>query len=334
MTLRLRNYPPANGIRVPPAPMRELVNTLFLRAGLGEADAGLMAQFLVQNDLRCVFSHGTRKLPDYLPLLLNGGINPRPHVRVVAQTPTTSVLDGDGGLGYFPCHQAARWAAARAAEQGVAAVTTRNHFHFGAAGLYSRLALERDCIGLATSAHRFPRDPQSLVVHAAAVSPLSVAVPAGEQPPLVLDMGAGVIPYGEETFARFPAPFFKGLGLGAVFMALGGVLAGIWKPEFQPHPQGWVSNQGAFIAAFAVARFMDVAEFKREMDRYIGQARAMQPFPGVGRAELPGGLEWTWEREHTEQGIPYGDEHRRLIEEVAAGFGVDTPFAKWEHTRF
>ena len=334
MKVQLRNYLPTAGIRVPAAQMRELVAALFSRAGMGEGDAALMAQLLVQNDLRCVFSHGTRKLPDYLPLLLQGQINPRPQVSVVTETPTTVVVDGDGGLGYFPCLLATRLVLAKAVERGVGAATTRNHFHFGAAGNYSRLALEHDCIGLATSAHRFPLSPENLVLQAASVSPLSIAVPAGTQPPLVLDMGAGLLSYSPDLFAQYPAPFFKGLGLGAVFMALGGVLAGIWKEECQHNPAGWISNQGAFIAAFDVAHFMEVEEFKKEMDRYIGQTRAARPLPGVDRAELPGGLEWAWERENTELGIPYSDEHRHLIEKVADELSVVTPFVHWEHTRF
>lgn len=334
MKLQLRNYPPAAGIRVPGPQMRELVASLFCCAGLGADDAALMAELLVQNDLRCVFSHGTRQLPEYLHLLLQGKVNPRPQISVRDETPTTAVLDGDGGLGHFPCHRGAFMAIAKAKAHGVGAVTTRNHFHFGSAGKYSRLALDHNCIGLATSAHRFPLDPENLVLHAASVSPLSIAVPAGAQPPLVLDMGAGLLPYDPDLFAQYPAPFFKGLGLGAVFMALGGVLAGIWKPEFQHHPAGWISNQGSFIAAFDVAHFMDVEEFKKEMDRYIVQARAMRPLPGTERAELPGGLEWAWEQENRELGIPYSDEHQQLIEQVAGELSVATPFAHWEHTRF
>jgi LDH2 family malate/lactate/ureidoglycolate dehydrogenase len=293
-----------------------------------------MAQTLVQNDLRCVFSHGTRKLPDYLPLLLQGQINPRPQVKVVDETPTTAVLDGDGGLGFFPCFQATRMVLAKAVERGVAAATTRNHFHFGAAGNYTRPALDCDCIGLAISAHRFPLDPQNLVLNAAVVSPLSVALPTGAQPPLVLDMGAGLLPHDPALFSQHAAVFFKSLGLGAAFMALGGVLAGIWRGEFQHHPAGWLSNQGTFIAAFHVGHFMEVGEFKKEMDRYLGQARAARPLPGTDRAELAGGLEWAWERENIELGIPYSDEHCRLIESVAATLSAPTPFAQWEHNRF
>jgi LDH2 family malate/lactate/ureidoglycolate dehydrogenase len=79
---------------------------------------------------------------------------------------------------------------------------------------------------------------------------------------------------------------------------------------------------------------MEVEEFKREMDRYISQARAMRPLPGTERAELPGGLEWAWERENAARGIPYSDEHRVLVEKIAAEFAVEAPFAQWEHTRF
>ena len=70
-----------------------------------------------------------------------------------------------------------------------AAATTANHHHFGAAGTWSRLALEHDCIGLAASSHRFYPNPESTVAGAVSGGPLSIAIPAGEQPPFVFDAG-------------------------------------------------------------------------------------------------------------------------------------------------
>lgn len=330
----MRNYPPPHGIRVPAEDMRRLAGDLFDRAGMTRQDAELMAELLVQTDLRCVFSHGTRQVPGYVGMMREGRVNPRPHVRVVSESTAAVVLDGDGGMGHLPSYRGTEMAIAKARLYGVGVATTRNHFHFGAAGKYSRLALAHDCIGMAVSSHRYPLDPEQPVMSASGGSPISIAVPAGEQPPLVLDMGAGMLPYEAELFEQFPAAFFKSLGLAAVLQALGGILAGIWKPEFQPPQSRWESNQGAFIAVFDISRLMPVDEFKQEMDRYVGAARRMKPFPGMERAELAGGLEWQWARENARSGIPVSPEHQQMLESVATELGIETSFGQYEETRF
>ena len=96
----------------------------------------------------------------------------------------------------------------------------------------------------------------------------------------------------------------------------------------------WEANQGSFIAVVNVAHFMPVEELKSEMDRFIGSARRTRPVPGMVRAELAGGNEWTWERENREKGIPMSDGHVRALVEEAEKLGVETPFARFEHTRF
>ncbi len=330
----LTNVPPASGIRVPPEELRTLVAALFEKAGTSAADAELIARLLVLTDLRGVFSHGTQQTRGYVRMMLEGRVNPRPVLHSVSQTDTTQVLDGDGGMGHFPSYHGTQWAITQAKKHGLAALTTRNHFHFGAASKYSRLALDHDLIGLAISSHRYFPKPENNVLGAGGGSPMSIAIPAGTQPPLVLDMGAYFLPYTEELFQQFPATFFKGLGLAALFQALGGILAGIYKPEVQAPLSKWESNQGAFIVLFDIKRFMPVDEFKKEMDRYIGDARRMKPLPGYERAELPGGLEQQRQQEYAREGIPVNVEHQQSLEEIAAQLGVATPFARYAHTHF
>ena len=336
MPSRLFNSHPDRGIRVPYRVLEEYVRALFLAVGMAEAHAQHMAVTLTANDLRCVFSHGTRQVRDYLAEMKNGHTNPRPHVTVVSETAATAVIDGDGGLGYFPSHLGMEMAIEMALNVGVGAVTTRNHFHFGAAGNYSRMALAHDCIGMALSSHRYRPRRDATVLSASGGSPISIAVPSGVQPPVVMDMSAHFISYSEEAFARFPAAVFKGLGLAAVLQAIGGILPGIWREgyEFTGEGKGAAPHQGAFVAAFDVKRFADVAAFKQEMDRYIGEARATKPLPGHDRAELAGGMEWQWEKEHREIGIPITDEHRDLLEQVGDSVDVPSPFGQFEDARF
>ena len=327
------NAPPESGIRVPAEALRTFVTTVFEKAGTTREHAEIMALLMVRTDLRGTFSHGTRYTSAYVHHMLSGDVNPRPDIRVVHETTTTQVLDGDGGMGHWPCYQGTQWAIARAREHGTAAVTTRNHHHFGAASKYSCMALEQDCIGLAVSTHRSDPSPEGSVL-GTHNSPLSYAVPTGDQPPVVPDHGMNFLPVTEELFEAYPKTFYRMKGMSLIPKLLGGVLAGIDRPECMPPQSRWESSQGGFIAVFDVASFMDVDEFKRGMDALVGAARRQQPAPGHDRAHLPGGPEQEHVRDFSRDGIPLSPEHQEGLEKVAARVGVDAPFADCEHTRF
>ena len=328
------NVPPKAGIRVPADEMRTFITALFEKAGTTREDAELLAKLLVQTDLRGILSHGNGQAPNYLRMILDGRVNSRPKIRVVSETSTTQVLDGDGGMGHLPSYRGTQWAIAQAKEHGLAAVTTRNHFHFGGASKYTRMALEHDCIGFALSSHRYALDPENTVLHASGGSPISIAIPTGEQPPLVLDMGAQYLPLKPELFEKYPWVYFKGLGLGAVLQAWGGIFAGIYKPEFQAPLSDWESDQGAFIAVINASNFIPVDELKKEMDRYVSEARKMKPLPGHTQAELSGGVEWHNEKDYTRNGLPITPQNQESLQSIARELEVEPPFSRYEHTRF
>jgi len=338
------NSPPEHGIRVPMEAMEQFVIAVFERVDMPASDAARMAELLVATDLRCVFSHGTHQVARYADLMVEGKVNPRPRVEVVKEAPGSLVVDGDGGMGHLACARAMEECIAKAKECGVAAATTRNHHHFGAAGKYSRLALSHDCIGVAMSSHRMGSmrthrpgaNSEDVIYRAAATgSPVSIAIPSGEQPPFVLDMGGMGLHYSPELFEQVPGAFFKAMGVSAAIISLGGIFAGIYRPEFQSPASPWESNQGTFVLAMDVAHFFgSVGEFKADMDAYIGAARAMQPFPGQDRAEMPGGREWAWEAENRRDGIPVSAEREEELVELGEQMGVPAPFAAYEDTRF
>ena len=119
-----------------------------------------------------------------------------------------------------------------------------------------------------------------------------------------------------------------------MLQGLGGILAGIYQPDFQAPQSQWESNQGGFIAVFDVNCFMPVEDFKQEMDRYMRQARCMKPLPGLDQAELAGSVEWQRERDYARNGIPLTSAHRQSLETISAELGVETTFSAYEHSRF
>ena len=332
MNLSRRNYPPEHGILVPYLDLKALVERIFKKVGMSGEDADLLATILTRNNQRCIYSHGVGQIHHYLEVIKQGKVNPRPNVTTVTQSPAALVLDGDGGLGYFPCYRGTLDVIEKAKVCGVAALTTSNHHHYGSAGNYTRLAIDHDCIGISMSSQRTHMDPDNLISRVVDSSPISIGIPAGEQPALVMDMGSALMHFDEDLFQRLPSTLFKAMALSAAVRGLGGVFSGIYKEELKSSE--WESNQGSFIAVVSVKHFMPIHDFKREMDRFIGEARHTKPLPGMDRAELAGGNEWHWERENIEKGIPMSDEHCRSLQHDADQLGVETPFAGLEGTRF
>ena len=247
------NRVPIDAIRVTAATLHGLVRTLAERAGAGEAQAALLADLLVSNDLRGVFSHGSRQIKDYARLLRDGRLNPRPQVRTLDESAATLLLDGGGGLGYFPCWEAAQRLVTKAREVGVGVGVTRNHGHFGGAGLYTRVAAEAGLIGYDTSGHQLLLEPGQGQIQAAGGSPMSFAIPAGEEPPLVLDFGAIHDLYNiteerqREMIAQYPSTLYRSFGLGTVCQVLGGFLAGVPLREERAVKAFAGANQGALF---------------------------------------------------------------------------------------
>ncbi len=331
---KFRNYPPSHGIRVPAEYLEKIVHDMLLSVKMDVDSADLIARLLVANDARNVYSHGTKKLTEYLNQIRAGVVNPTPKIKIERDDAAAGVIDGDGGLGHVACFKGMTMAIEKAKKYGIGSVTTYNHYHFGSAGKWSRMALKHDCIGMACSAHRFYPNPDGMVTSAVGSSPISFAIPAKDQPPIVLDMGGHMVGASEYNMEHMPGAVFKGLGLGTVIVSLGGILAGIYRPEVKPPVSRWESNQGSHLTAWNVAHFADVDAFKAEMDRYIGAARATKPLPGMERAELAGGMEWAWEKESQERGIIISDEHREYLETHADECGVSVAFDLYESTRF
>jgi L-2-hydroxycarboxylate dehydrogenase (NAD+) len=328
------NRVPDDAIRVQAAVLRDLVRTLAERAGAGEAQATQLAELLVSNDLRGVFSHGSRQIKDYARLFRDGKLNPRPAIRTLNESAATLLVDGDGGLGYFPSWDVAQRLVLKAREVGVGVGLTRNHGHFGGAGLYTRVAAAAGLIGYDTSGHQLLLEPGQGQIQAAGGSPMSFAIPAGEEPPLVLDFGAIHDLYNlteerqRELLAHYPSTLYRSFGLGTVCQVLGGFLAGVPLDESRAVKAYPGANQGALFVFIDPARFIDPAILARELDAYHRMLAQLVPFAGTDRATLPGRLEWERERAWVLEGVPVGPRHREELAEIATEFGVTVPWGR------
>jgi LDH2 family malate/lactate/ureidoglycolate dehydrogenase len=336
------NRTPDDFVRVPYEQMRSFVSTAAQTAGLPAAKADLLAELLATNDLRGVFSHGTQLIAayaglappvqGYARLMRDGQVNPDPDVEVVKETPVSVLLDGDGGLGYFPAYEGTQRAIEKAEERGIAAMATRNHGHFGAAGIYAREAVDRDLLAFVTSGHQLDLSPGDQIYDAAGGSPMSFCAPAAEEDPLVLDFGAmhdlyETSPHRDEIADLAPGLVLRHIGLGAICQSWGGLLAGLGIDEprdYQEYPE---ANQGSLALFFRIDLFSDPDRFKREVDEYVRRVSELEPLEGFDRAMLPGGPEAERERVNRDRGVPVGPDHRAVLEELADELDLEVP---WE----
>lgn len=159
----------------------------FLAMGCPEADAQLATQVLLSADLRGIDSHGIARLSGYWRLYEAGRINPKPHVRVVHETPSTAVVEGDKGLGLVVAPKAMQVAIDKATNVGTGWVSVKNSNHFGIAGYHAMMALQHDMIGWAMTNASALVTPTFSKEKMLGTNPICVAIPAGEQPAFVAD---------------------------------------------------------------------------------------------------------------------------------------------------
>ena len=159
----------------------------FLAMGCPEADAQLATNVLLSADLRGIDSHGIARLSGYWRLYEAGRINPKPNVRVVHETPSTAVVDGDKGLGLVVAPKAMLVAIDKATNVGSGWVSVKNSNHFGIAGYHAMMALQHDMIGWAMTNASALVTPTFSKEKMLGTNPICVAIPAGEQPAFVAD---------------------------------------------------------------------------------------------------------------------------------------------------
>jgi L-2-hydroxycarboxylate dehydrogenase (NAD+) len=324
------NIPPSTFRRVPAAAMEPFVAALAGAAGLPAQRAELLAGLLVANDLRGVFSHGTVQIATYARLMRDGALKPSPDVTVVRETPTSLLVDGGGGLGYFPAHDGTLALVEKVRESGIGVLVTRNHGHFGAAGLYSRMTLEADLLSFVTSGHQLQLSAGDPVIAAAGGSPMSFSAPTQDEDPLVLDFGAVHDLYDgparDAIAATTPGLVHRAIGLGTICQTWGGFLAGVPLDSDRSNRLFSGANQGSMVIAFRIDLFTEPALFKAEMDRYVCRVRELTPVTEGQQSLLPGGIEAQRFREFGRDGIPVGPDHESRLAAVADEFGVGVPW--------
>lgn len=182
--------------------LRDFTRDVFIKMGCSESDANSIAAVFMAAELRGLPSHGMIRIKDYFQLWKANRINVKPDIRVVHETPSTAVVDGDGAVGMVAATRSMEIAIDKARNVGTGWVSTRNSNHYGIAGYYAMMALQHDMIGMSMTNANPLVAPTFSVSPMLGTNPIAVAIPAGKQPSFVADFATTPIARGKLAVAE------------------------------------------------------------------------------------------------------------------------------------
>jgi uncharacterized oxidoreductase len=120
--------------------LRRLAAGVFTAAGSGPDEARIVADHLVEANLRGHDSHGVGLIPMYMADRLAGHLHPNLHAKLVRDDGPFGVFDGGMGYGHVLAREATEWGITRAHESGMAILALRRSYHLARLGTYGEMA--------------------------------------------------------------------------------------------------------------------------------------------------------------------------------------------------
>jgi L-2-hydroxycarboxylate dehydrogenase (NAD+) len=357
MILERFKVPKQDEVRVSEAALRQAVTQIFAKVGVTPEDAAEGADVLVMTDLRGVETHGvSNMLRLYVQDYKAGKLNPAPGWRVVRESPSSATIDAERRLGVILGPKAMRLAIEKARNVGVGVVTMANSGHFGAIGHHATVAVAHDMVGVCFTGAGLSVVPTFASKPLLGTNPIAIAAPARHEAPLLFDVATSAIagnkirlaarvgspllpgwvtdkdgkPIMEESPVHDRHQYYqlplggtreqgshKGYGFAVMAEVLATLLAGGLPTMLEPG--GGSKNH---FAAYNIAAFTDVEQFKDTMDEMLKTLRTTPPAQGHERVLYPGLSEHEERQERRAKGIPLHKEVIQWFAQITSELGL------------
>jgi LDH2 family malate/lactate/ureidoglycolate dehydrogenase len=341
--------------KIPIDALKRFIQNIFTAEGMSGGHAATMADVLSWANLRGVDSHGISRIPRYVGMIDNGGMNPHPNISVTTETSASLSIEADRAAGPVAMDWAMDKAIAKARNAGIGWAMVRQMTHSGAIGYYTLKAARADMAGLAFVSSLPNMAYPGTRAGSVGTSPIGIAVPGGDHAPLMLDMATAVVAGGRLAQARLsgeiipegwaldadgvpttdgaravtsvPLGGHKGGGLSLMLECLISLMVGnpILAAELQERTPGHPIRQNGLCIAVNIAAFTDPAEFRAQVDRLVETLKSLDRAEGTEEILVPGERGDRVLEERTRSGIPVRDGIWTQLETVAARHGVAMP---------
>ncbi|HVZ07027.1 Ldh family oxidoreductase [Rhodopila sp.] len=335
--------------------LMDIARSLLIAAGASEEEAAVVSRYNIGANLVGHDSHGIILIAQYIERIKVGHIVPQAPWTITQETPTTTVIDGNWGFGYYVTDKAMRYTIEKARKQNVAAATVFRQSHIGRLASYPLLAAAEGMIAMITADSG--RSPKHVAPYGGAkarlgTNPISFAIPSNLEGAFVFDMATSAAAAGKINVAtargeQVPTGWlidaegrpstdpkvlkaggallplggsegYKGTGLAAIVEILSGLLTGL---GFGVEPTGR-HNDGCFMAVFNVAAFRDLATFKQEVTEFAQYLKSTPPAQGFTEVFYPGEVEFRKEQDRRKNGVPVEEATWSRLKDLAQGYGL------------
>lgn len=340
---------------IQPAELQNFVQRVLVGNGLPDHHATIVAQCLVQADLRGVDTHGSNRIPSYMKRIRQKVLDPSATPELHQVTPAAAVVDAKNGFGFVAAHMGMQKAIEMAQQIGIGMVSIKHSNHFGMSAWLVQQAIDAGMMSLV-----FTNSSPALPVWGGksqlmGVSPIACGAPAGKERPFILDMAPSVAARGKIYKAlrrgeKIPTDWAldkdgnatddparalegvmlpmggpKGSALSIMMDVFSGVLSG---SAFAGHVTGPYdpskpADVGHFLVAIKPDLFMDLEEFKSRMDYLYQRVVTSDKAAGVDRIYYPGEIEQITRDRRLVEGIPFTESEIANLNQEAELVGVE-----------
>ena len=346
-------------MKYPVEQIREFCEQVWTKAGLLPEDAKRCVDVLLAADLRGQRTHGTTHMKDYCTRMELGTATNGADIDIRQTSPSTLVVDAKHGVGMVVAAKVMEQCIQQAKVSGACFASIHNGCHYGLGAYYPMMAVEHDMIAVS-----FANTPPLVAPFGGAdpllgTNPISVAIPAGKYPPLVMDIATSVVAKGAFSLALkegrsipdnwaldkdgnpttdaaaanvgalMPFGAHKGYAMELIGSLLSFALSGADMdtdiPRFFEQPDK-LTNVGQFMGCIDISKFCPVEDFKARVDGMFDVLKACRPAAGSKGVMIPGEIEVGKTKVSLEEGIDLSEATLKDLKEMADTFGVPYTF--------
>jgi LDH2 family malate/lactate/ureidoglycolate dehydrogenase len=335
--------------------LRKFGTDILVKAGLPEKEAAINMDSFITADLRGVRTHGVTHLKEYCDRLRLGTAVSQSQMQIEQTSPTSIVVDAKHAIGMSAAMTVMELCVKKAEESGACFAAVKNGNHYGFGAYFPMYAAKKDMIGVSLCNTPHMVTPFGGAEPLLGTNPLSIAIPAGKHPDLVLDMATSLVAKGKISLAlkegktiplgwavdklgnptTDPAaadvgallPFGgpKGYAIGLIISLISFALAG---GEMDINiPRSWqetdkLANTGYFMGAINIAKYVKPEIFKSRVDQLFDLIKSSRPAPGFEAVLIPGEIEYNMTQANIKNGIEISDAGLRDFKQLSERYGV------------
>ena len=273
-------------MRVPYDALRAEFERVLNKYGITGERAVLSARLFADASRDGIYTHGLNRFPKFIKSIENGSVDVNAGAEMECALGMLERWDGRRGCGNLNAWRCMERAIALSKEHTIGVVALRNTNHWMRPGNYGLQAVEKNCIGILWTNTVPNMPPWGGRDARLGNNPVVVAVPNGQEAPVLLDVAMSMFSYGKlESYARSgrPLPVDGGFGPDQKLTKDAGEIL----KTHQALPIGYWKGSGLSLVLDLVASALSGGRTSREVGLLPAETELSQVFMAIDLDSLP-----------------------------------------------